>query len=666
MSELRRVLLSRRTLLYLLMAVLLGGIFFLYDCGDESKATTLTGEELSSYINGYPEFLQSVQDNADNYNTIAALSGGFSAENIRKTAEDYALLSGVTPVLGENKGFVLLSGYLTGDIVIIAVTLLVAASFTEERKKGLVTLIRSTKNGRRLLSVQRTGIIIITALLTSILIHLVCFAAAQFTCGDMSVLRPIQSVPEFSLCPFRITILDYLVYSVLMKALAAAVCGLLLYLISAVMESAIGFAVCGIAIVAEYILYGAILPTDRLAGLKFCNIAAVLRTDVFFSEYCNLNIFGKAMGFLPCALTVTGFLFILLCGFCVMFTLNSGEGVSFGGKLIDKVSSFFSRKAPSMPLPLWEAKKVFANQKGVVILAVILYIAVSSAFQYRYVLPSYTRSEEMYYTKYTGEMTVELQTEMNADFDDLQEQFNALRDDYLAKLDANGGLFTDELLKTYNRLMNMAEDLDALEMLIDTVDRGLAYTAETGITVHLIKPKLYELLLLRDTATTNKNALYIMLALVGVFAGICANENRCNMNSALRSSLKGRGQLTAIKLSIIGITSMLVTAAVFAPQVLLIGAEGYNDLSTPAQSLEFLRFVPFETSILGYLVLMFVVRMLAAFALGALVMLISRYSGSTITAVCISAAIIIVPAVLSGTGVLPIPSAADVVGYCAL
>ena len=666
MTELRRVLLSRRTLLYLLIAVLLGGIFFLYDCGDESKATTLTGEELSDYISGYPEFLRSVQDNADNYNTIAALSGGFSAENIRKTAQDYAALDGVQPVWGENKGFVLLSGYLTGDIVIIAVTLLVAASFTEERKKGLVTLIRSTKNGRRLLSVQRTGIIVITALLTSILIHSVCFAAAQFTCGDMSVIRPIQSVPEFSLCPFRITILDYLVYSVLMKALAAAACGLLLYLISAVMESAIAFAVCGIAIVTEYLLYGAILPTDRLAGLKFCNIAAVLRTDVFFSEYCNLNIFGKAVGFLPCALTVTGALFVLLCGLCVMFTSNAGEGVSFGGKLIDKVSSFFSRKAPSMPLPLWEVKKVFVNQKGAVILAVILYIAVSSAFQYRYVLPSYTRSEEMYYMKYTGEMTVELQTEMNADFDDLQVQFNVLRDDYLVKLEANGGLHDDELMKMYNRLMDMSEDLYALEMLIDTVDRGLAYTDETGITVHLIKPKLYELLLLRDTATTNKNALYIMLALVGIFAGICANENRCNMNAALRSSLRGRGRLTAIKLGIIGTTSVLVTAAVFAPQVLLIGAEGYNDLSTPAQSLEFLRFVPFETSILGYLVLMFVVRMLAAFAVGALVMLISRYSGSTITAVCISAAIIIVPAVLSGTGVLPLPSAADVVGYCVI
>lgn len=687
MSEFRRVLLSRRTLLYLLIAVLLGAIFFLYDCGSD-KAITLTGEELSAYISGYPEFLQSVQDNADNYNTIAALSGGFSAENIRKTAQDYAALTGVQPVLGGNtmlqsrhpergtdaelpsdggnKGFVLLSGYVTGDIIIIAVTLLVAASFTEERKKGLVTLIRSTKNGRRLLSVQRTGIIVITALVTSIFIHLACFAVAELSCGDMSVLRPIQSVPEFSLCPFRITMLDYLVYSVLMKALAAAVCGLLLYLISSIMESVIAFAICGAGLVMEYIFYGAILPTDRLAGLKFCNIAAVLRTDVFFSEYCNLNIFGNAVGFLPCALAVTVFLFVLLCGLCVMLTSGGGAGLSFGSKLIERVSSFISRKTPSMPLPMWEAKKVFINQKGAIILAVIIYIAVSSAFQYRYVLPSYTRSEEKYYQKYTGEMTAELQTEMNEDFDKLQADFDALVAEYLQKLEANGGLHDDELMKMYNRLMDMAEDLEALEMLIGTVDRGLAYTAETGITVHLIKPKLYELLLLRDTATTNKNALYIMLAIVGIFAGICANENRCNMNSALHSSLRGRGRLTAIKLSVIGVTSMLVTAAVFAPQVLLIGAEGYNDLEVAAQSLEFLRFVPFEISILGYLIEMFIVRMLAAFAVGAAVMLISRYCGSTITAVCVSAAILIVPAVLAGTGVLPVPSAADLIGFCVL
>ena len=107
MNELRRILFSRRTLLFFFVAILLGTIFFLYDC-NSNKVITSTGEELSEYIACYPDFLASVSNNADHYNTLAALQSGFSAKNIVQTAKDYAKLSGVQPVFGENKGFVLL------------------------------------------------------------------------------------------------------------------------------------------------------------------------------------------------------------------------------------------------------------------------------------------------------------------------------------------------------------------------------------------------------------------------------------------------------------------------------------------------------------------------------------------------------------------------------
>ena len=157
-----------------------------------------------------------------------------------------------------------------------------------------------------------------------------------------------------------------------------------------------------------------------------------------------------------------------------------------------------------------------------------------------------------------------------------------------------------------------------------------------------------------------------MIAMVGIFAGICANETRCNMHPILKTSLKGRRKLTAIKVSIIACMSILLTLTIYAPQVLLIGEKGYHDLDAMAQSLTFLRFVPFPITVLGYLILMFIVRMIATFIVGTVVMLISKYSRNAITAVCISAAILILPAVLSQTGVLPIPTIADLVGYCVM
>lgn len=661
MSEFRRILFSRRTLLFLFVAILLGTIFFLYDCNSD-KVITITGEALSEYIDSYPKFLESVQNNADNYNTLAALQGGFSAENIRKTAKDYEKLSDVLPQFGENKGFVLLSGYLTGDIVIIVVTLLIATGFSEERKKGLTTLIRSTKHGRKLLSLQRCGVIIITAIVSSLFMHLSCFAVAQFSCGDMEVFRPIQSVPEFSLCPYSITILDYLIYSVLIKAFVASICGLFLYLISSVIESVISFGLCGIGLIVEYLLYSIILPTDRLAVLKFCNIVALLRTDIFFNEYCNLNIFGNAVNFFTCAFVMTAILFVVIFISCIIFTSSRITEWNFGTKLLQKISKFISKKAPTLPLPLWEVKKVFINQKGGIILAVVLYVAISSAFQYRYLIPMYTDVEETYYMKYSGEINSKLQEDMTDEYEKLQEEYNTLNEEYLSKFETDG--FTEEVAELEEELEYIGENLTVLEMLIDEVQNALEYTAKTGITVQLIKPRLYKLLLLNDTATTNKNALYIMIAMVGIFAGICANEKHCNMGSILKTSMKGRGKLTTIKLFIIAFMSIILTLAIYAPQVLLIGTEGYNDLDAMAQSLEFLRFFPFPVTILGYLIIMFIIRIIATFIVGTIVMLISKYCHNSITAVCISAAILIIPAVLSGTEVLPIPTIADLIGYC--
>jgi hypothetical protein len=149
-----------------------------------------------------------------------------------------------------------------------------------------------------------------------------------------------------------------------------------------------------------------------------------------------------------------------------------------------------------------------------------------------------------------------------------------------------------------------------------------------------------------------------------MFSGICAVENRSNMNSVLRTSLKGRGRLTAIKLSLIGVTSVFTTVLVFLTQFIQIGMiHGYNDLEATAQSIEVLRFMPFEISILGYIIFMFAVRILAAFVVGAIVMFVSKFCRSAVTAVCINAVFLIVPAVLSGTGILAFPSAADLIGF---
>ena len=665
MSEIRRVLFSRRTGLYLFIAVFLGCVFFMYDCFSE-KQITMSGDELTAYIESYPDFLKSVQDNAESFGTITALSGGFSAKNIRKTAEDYSALSGVQNVYGNNKGIVLISDYVTADFLIIGVTLLTAVSFIEEKRKGLTYLVRSTKNGRRALSVQRVTAVFIIAFAASILVHMGLFITAQLACGDMDVTRSIQSVPEFALCPFKISILDYLLLSVVIKALSAITAGLLIFLLPSILEPAIAVTIFAFFAVSEYLLYAVILPTDRLSPLKFCNLAALLRTDIFFKEYCNLNVFGNAVSFFTCAVFIEILLMITLAVLCIVFCSHEKNGLSLGGKFTEKISSALSEKAPSLPLWLWETKKVFIKQKGAVILAVVVYIAVSSALSYRYLIPPYNKYELSYYKKYAGIITAGMVDKINDDRNDLQAEYNRAYEEYLTLYEESGEIFTDEVLKLYDKLIAMGDRLYALDKIKAQAESGLSYTEKTGIQTHMIRTAVYELFLLDDRITTNKNALYIMLCIIGVFAGINATENHSNMTYQLKSSYQGRKKLTAIKLAIIGITSMAVTVGIFLPQFIQIGAEGFNDIEVTAQSLDFLRFMPFQISIRGYLLLMMCVRMLSAFLVGIFVMIISRFCRSSVTAMCLCSAVLVVPAVLSGTGIVSFISMADFIGFCTI
>jgi len=349
---------------------------------------------------------------------------------------------------------------------------------------------------------------------------------------------------------------------------------------------------------------------------------------------------------------------------CIVFCSREKSGLSIGGKFTEKISSALSRKAPSFPLWLWETKKVFINQKGAVILAVVVYIAVSSSLSYRYLIPSYNKYELSYYNKYAGVITSEIVDKLNDDRNNLQGEYDRVYEEYITLYEESGRMFTDEVLALYDKLVILGDRLYALDKIKAQAESGLSYTEKTGIETHLIRTAVYELLLLDDRITTNKNALYIMLCIIGVFAGINAAENNSNMTSLLKSSYRGRKKLTAIKLIIIGITSMAVTVGIFLPQFIQIGAQGFNDIEATAQSLDFLRFMPFQISIKGYLLLMMCVRILSAFLVGIFVMIISRYCRSSVTAMCLCSAVLVVPAVLSGTGVVSFISMSDFIGFC--
>ena len=160
MLELKRILWNGRTLLLFGILILLHGIFFVFQCNDE-KSITPVGEELTAYIDGYDDYMTSVQDNVIMMkdNPLFSESDSFVYRNLIKTGEDYAKIADITPVAGENRGIMAVLRFTLSTFVLLLIGVYIVLCFLAERQKGLYLLVRCTERGRTVLSLQRIGIL---------------------------------------------------------------------------------------------------------------------------------------------------------------------------------------------------------------------------------------------------------------------------------------------------------------------------------------------------------------------------------------------------------------------------------------------------------------------------------------------------------------------------
>lgn len=651
MFEIKRILLNRKTLMLIIVITLLNFILFSLNC-DSNRDITVQGDDLRHYVeNVYPEFLAGTAKQAETLSQIklSGEPGSFIKRNIKKTGDDFKKLSGVQAVYGENRGIVLFSDYHLTDIIFLGIILLLVFGFDEENSKGLKFIIRTTVKGRMCLAVYRViGLVIGTAAM-AVLLYGGNILAAYISFGDMELTRPIQSVPEFMRCSFNISIGQYFIYQTLLKCVAVLAAAVLLYLFISIFNSLITAIAFAALTVASLMLYSLILPTSSLNILKFANIVALLKTDDFFREYCNLNIFGIPVGMLVVSLIFAAILLIIASIFAIAINgriYDKPAAVPLYN-VTDKLSSFLSKKRPQLPLFLWEGLKILIYQKGIVFIAICFLIPLSSALKYRY-LYAFDKFELDWHKKYDGVITRELLNEMNDEHLVLSEKLERATEELDKYLREGGSPYTIGYMNAEKDRNNLEKQVKALERIIETTESGLQYYEETGRKVWLIKPYSYEMLLKDDIKTVQRNTLYILLGIIGAFAAVMSYERQNGMTLTIRTAYRGRLRLIAIKLLWIFVISVSFALAVHFIQFFQISSSimQYNDLSVPIQSLSFMRDFPIYISIRLYLILLYALRAGAAFACGIFVSLVSSFRNDSISVMGICVLCVIVPYVL--------------------
>lgn len=173
-------------------------------------------------VAGYKEYLRSVQESKDNLSSISIFKkqgqNDYAARNIEKSAKDYSGLSGKNIRWMPSKSLKISMESVWTDLLLILSVLLFSGNLIfAEKDKKLFYITRSTKNGRLQSGIAKIAALFVHCTIITILFYGMNLIYAEITIGFGDLTADIQSVAIYMESNLQISILEYIIYSVLTK-----------------------------------------------------------------------------------------------------------------------------------------------------------------------------------------------------------------------------------------------------------------------------------------------------------------------------------------------------------------------------------------------------------------------------------------------------------------
>ncbi|MBQ8799596.1 MAG: hypothetical protein IJZ55_08540 [Lachnospiraceae bacterium] len=653
MLELKRILWNGKTMLLFGILLLLHGIFFVFQCNGE-KSITPIGEELTAYLDGYDEYMQSVQDNVImmKENPLFSADDSFVYRNLIKTGEDYAKISDITPVEGENRGVMAVFQFTLSTFILLLTGVYIVLCFLAERQKGLYLLVRCTERGRTVLSLQRIGILCLGVFGAALILYGSIFAISSVIFPGCDMARPVQSIPEFGSVIGHYSIGEYLVLYVLRKAMGCLFACLLLYFCMSLFRSSFCIVAFFLLMLGEYALYAFIIPTGKWSVFKYINLYTYAFCGTEYANYYNLNVFGT-----PRNIVGTSDLFVVIGTVLMVFVCMLQYARQYPRseyrtlKVIEKLRIFISRHKPSCSLMTWEFKKVMFSQKGLFIMAILIYLAYSASVESNY-MDFRSKYVTHWYQDFAGEITEEsvqnmynTRTEMEEDIERWQASL-LQQEEYKMRnflMGADTGMIDQFIRNLKEAIEENERQIAGLNVVLLQAEEGLEYSVRTGRKIMLIDSGAYELLLHNDKQTISRNYLYTLLTVVLVLSGIMSCEKASHMEMMLHSLYRGRLQTLLRKIAILLGVCIVTTLSIHLVQYFQIGEVlAFTDKDVLVQSIPCVRDFPFAITIGQYLYFIYGVRVVMSVLMGSAVMYISS-KFSRITTLAFGVFLLIIP-----------------------
>ena len=569
-----------------------------------------------TYLQGYGQYLHNIQTQAKKLQTVSIFGdpNSFAYKNTVKTAADFAPLLGVEVTFGHDLAVTKVFEDEWADYSCLLLMAAVCALFLAERKAGLWPMVHAASGGRGRLAVRRIGILFLAAWVATLALFgskILLSGWLYHGLGEWG--RLIQSIPLFYNVPKVMTVGEFWIFYLAVKALGKFLIGLILWtILSSISNTTLAFCAAGLALGAEFTCT-AILPSSIFAMLRYCNIFSYIRFFEVFSAYLNLPLFGMLI-------SGSDLVLILIPPLCTVFGIASVQiarkkhPVAPQNRILrfaDKQMRKLDPKISGGSLFVQEAKKLLLLRGGAFVLIVLLIVAWKLQPPDRKYDPL-----DIYYQyyqgKYAGPITedtiISLQTE--------QEQ--ATEPDRYSAL---------------NQMIWNAENAPDGSWLVPTAPYEAVWSDNYG-NYH------------RSTA------LIALLFLVLVLSPICSQERQSDMTVLLRSTSGGRMALQKTKQLLL----LLVTASIW---MILVSAEliktvqywdSFTCFAAPMYSLPDFQYTGWRIPLGAALILYYLAKLAVMVVIAEIVYFLSGRCTKNRDAILLSCSILLIPAGLAAIG----------------
>ena len=608
----------------------------------------------AEYIAGYDEYLEKIQKQAEEQSktSIFGKKNSFSMRNLRKTAREFGKLLGkskeaadasgdaaVRVSFGNNSGIEKWLKFTLGDYFGLLFLVMIVMSFLEERKKGLWSMIRTTKGGRLRLGISRAGILLAASAGSVFLLNLLpLFLSLRLNGGHTDLSRAIQSVQSFRTCTIRTSIGGWLVRYFFMKTFSGLFLGLFVWFImGSVQNSQLSLAVLLPVLGGEYALF-TFLPVQSVFNIfKYLNLFSYVHTTRLYTNYLNIDLFSfpannRRMMLLLLPVLLIGFLFLCIRMQAKRYPEGNRDILS---RIALRVNRVLDTVRSRFTMGMWEAYKVLILQYGLVMMLIMYIASRSLSFAVYAPIPEDRRTYYLY-------------------IQDMQGPIDESTGEYLKKARENA-----------EKSGNAAELLQALSMAEEKVNSLREKGEQEGFSPWILYDQNFNAFYGETPVNRQRlNAMIAMLFTVFLTAGIMSYERQAGVVPMLRSLRNGRRKLliwkvsTAILLAVFAWGCVYLREAqqfrtLFLPKSGDAGTETVMKefLSAPVKSFDNYAEFPFNVSIRGFLVLLNSVRLLMLFSLAFAVLYLSSYLPNVRTAYLVCTAVLILPALFAVLGI---------------